>query len=88
MPPATPVEPAASAPDFVVTVAGAALDVAVVTVGEAPETAAPLGGVPRDVAVFEMLPRSTSTWVTVYVAVAVTACPGESVPVVPEGQVP
>ena len=54
--------------------------------GDDAVTAAPVGGDPVAVAVLRTDPASTSAWVIVYVAVAVTVCPGASVPAVP-GQV-
>ena len=51
-------------------------------------TLAPDGGVAVAVAVFAIAPASTSDCVTVYVAVAVTDCPGARVPEVPDGHVP
>ena len=50
-------------------------------------TVPPVGAVPVAVAALATRPASRSVWVSAYVAVAVTDCPGASVPAVP-GHVP
>ena len=78
--------PVVTAPDLETVSAGPAVMGTVA--GLVLVTAAPTGGVPVPVAVFATEPASTSLCLSVYVAVAVTDCPGASVPAVPDGHVP
>ena len=74
-----------SAPDFVRVIAGVRVRG---TVAVSVSWTGPVGAVPFTVAVFATAPASTSACVRARVAVAVTDCPGCSVPAVPLGHGP
>ncbi|WP_341934380.1 hypothetical protein MRBLWO14_003555 [Microbacterium sp. LWO14-1.2] len=80
--PTRPVDPLASAPVFV-TVTAPAAAIGVTRFAEPEGRTPPSSSAALTVAVLATDPASTSVCFSVYVAVAVTDCPGVSTPVVP-----
>ena len=85
--PARPVAPEARPPSLTMVRREVSVT-CTVAVASGAVTAPPLAPRAPAPAVLTTLPASTSVWVSAYVAVAVTLCPGASVPLVPDGHVP